>query len=97
MTKPIDQIKWTELVDGAIVIEKGNASAYKTGSWRSSRPIVNKKECIKCAVCWIFCPEGCIHQDAEGYYLPDLDYCKGCGICVKECTVGCITMIDEEE
>ena len=97
MTKPIDQITWKELVDGAIVTEKGNARTYKTGSWRSSRPVVNRKICIHCAVCWIFCPEGCIYQTEEGYYTADLDYCKGCGICPRECPVGCITMVDEEE
>lgn len=26
----------------------------------------------------------------------DLDYCKGCGICVKECPTSCIEMASEE-
>ncbi len=26
----------------------------------------------------------------------DLDYCKGCGICVKECPTHCIEMVTEE-
>jgi len=26
----------------------------------------------------------------------DLDYCKGCGICVRECPTKCIEMIEEE-
>ncbi len=26
----------------------------------------------------------------------DLDYCKGCGICVQECWTQCIKMVEEE-
>ena len=39
----------------------------------------------------------------EGREAPQLfpscnfDYCKGCGICPRECWTGCIHMVDEEE
>jgi Pyruvate/2-oxoacid:ferredoxin oxidoreductase delta subunit len=29
-------------------------------------------------------------------YLIDLDYCKGCGMCVHECPSGAIQMFPEE-
>ena len=29
-------------------------------------------------------------------YLIDLDYCKGCGLCVAECPSGAIQMVPEE-
>jgi pyruvate ferredoxin oxidoreductase delta subunit len=35
--------------------------------------------------------------DAEGYFISDLYYCKGCGICSKECPTRAITMVVEEE
>jgi pyruvate ferredoxin oxidoreductase delta subunit len=28
--------------------------------------------------------------------MADLDYCKGCGICVRECPTHCITLVPEE-
>jgi Pyruvate/2-oxoacid:ferredoxin oxidoreductase delta subunit len=28
-------------------------------------------------------------------YLIDLDYCKGCGLCVSECPSGAIQMVPE--
>ncbi|GAG32451.1 unnamed protein product, partial [marine sediment metagenome] len=38
-------------------------------------------------------PESAIKTDPEGYgYIPDMDYCKGCGICVNECPRGAMEM-----
>jgi len=82
---------------GGVVYEPGNAARYKTGDWRSQRPVWNKERCIKCAMCSMFCPEGCIGPDSEGYYEADLYYCKGCGICARECWTQAITMVEEEE
>ena len=94
MAKKIDEYSWQEIPEGAVVLEPGNATSYKTGDWRTLRPQVNFEACIKCAVCWSFCPEGCIFETGNGYFVADLDYCKGCGICAKECYTGCITMVE---
>jgi Pyruvate/2-oxoacid:ferredoxin oxidoreductase delta subunit len=32
----------------------------------------------------------------DGYFLPDFDYCKGCGICAYECPAHAIRMVTEE-
>ena len=92
-----DSYTWKDIEVGAIVTEAGSASYYKTGDWRSARPIVDKTKCIKCGICYIYCPEGCIRQDEYGYFAGDLYYCKGCGICATECWTRAITMIEEEE
>jgi len=97
VAKPMDKIAWQELEIGAAVFEVGNAREYKTGSWRSLRPVVNKNQCIRCGVCWLFCPDMSIVRAPEGHFEANLDYCKGCGICAKECPVGCISMVSEEE
>ena len=91
------EMTWKDVEIGAIVTEPGNASQYKTGDWRSQRPTYEFKNCIKCALCQIFCPEGCIFQNDEGKFEADMYYCKGCGICAKECPTGVITMVEEEE
>lgn len=97
MAKSEDQITWKELEVGCAVSEPGNASTYKTGDWRSLRPIVDKTRCIRCGVCYIFCPDMAITKDEEGYFEADLYYCKGCGICMQECITGCISMVEEGE
>jgi pyruvate ferredoxin oxidoreductase delta subunit len=86
---------WKEYNTGGIVFEPGNARSFKTGSWRSLKPIWDNSKCIKCGVCYLFCPEGCISEDKDGYFVADLDYCKGCGICAHECWPSAITMIEE--
>ena len=97
MSKREDELTWRDLITGSIVTEPGNASQYQTGTWRSQRPLFDNKKCIKCGLCYIYCPEGCIEQDAEGYFKANLFYCKGCGICARECWPEAITMIEEEE
>ncbi len=97
MPKPMEQYVWEEIPVGAVVLEPGSAKEYKTGDWRSQRPVVDQSQCIKCAVCWIYCPDAAIQRAEDGFYLADLNYCKGCGICAQECLTGCITMVEEEK
>ena len=97
MAKSESELTWKDLEIGCIVTEPGNARQYQTGAWRSQRPTYDFKKCIKCGICQLFCPEGCIRQNNEGYYEANLFYCKGCGICAKECWPKVITMVEEEE
>jgi 2-oxoacid:acceptor oxidoreductase gamma subunit (pyruvate/2-ketoisovalerate family)/2-oxoacid:acceptor oxidoreductase delta subunit (pyruvate/2-ketoisovalerate family) len=66
----------------------------KTGAWRSQRPVKSDEKCTDCALCWFYCPEGCIAKD--GFEI-DYTYCKGCGICAAECNLGAIVMERESE
>jgi pyruvate ferredoxin oxidoreductase delta subunit len=86
---------WQDITPGCMVFRPGSARDYHTGSWRARKPVNDNKKCIKCGICYIFCPEGCISQDVDGYFVADLDYCKGCGICAHECWPGAIKMVEE--
>ena len=96
MVRSESELTWKDLEIGSIVTEPGSASQYQTGGWRSQKPIHNFDKCIKCGMCYIFCPEGCIDQNNEGYFEANLFYCKGCGICARECWTRAITMVEEE-
>ena len=96
MSKAINEITWKDLEPGCVVLEPGNARAYRTGDWRTAgHPKVDVESCVKCGQCFIFCPDMAIEGTGEGYFLPNLYYCKGCGICAHECPVKCIEMVAE--
>ncbi|WP_028322920.1 4Fe-4S binding protein [Desulfatiglans anilini] len=86
-----------DLEVGCVVSQPGNARFYRTGDWRSFRPVVDRAKCIGCGVCYLLCPDMAIRRRADGTFEADLYYCKGCGICAAECFTGCIQMVPEEE
>ena len=92
-----DKLTWKDMEVGNIVIEAGSASFRRTGDWQSERPVLDNEYCIKCGLCWIYCPDAAIGLSQDGYYESNLYYCKGCGICANSCPAGAITMIEEEE
>jgi len=64
-----------------------------TGTWRTIRPVLDRDRCIRCYMCWKFCPDMSMVVEKEGDYpYVDLDHCKGCGICSNECPRGAIRM-----
>lgn len=79
--------------EGAVINEPGSTVKNKTGNWRIFRPIRDKKKCIKCGICWMFCPDMAIDTNFNVNY----DYCKGCGVCNVECPFKAIKMVKEEK
>ncbi len=50
--------------------------------------------CISCDNCYNYCPDLAVKRVADGYEV-DGDYCKGCGMCVRECPTGSMEMVEE--
>lgn len=60
---------------------------------REARRCFNCGSCTDCGNCFVFCPDVSIRKDPGGFgYEVNLDYCKGCGICVQECPRGAMTL-----
>ncbi len=97
MAKTDAVMGWKSLDLGCVVRQPGSSRVFKTGDWRSQRPIVDKEKCIKCGLCWIYCPDLAVVPAEDGYYEINLDYCKGCGICAKQCPKDAISMVLEED
>ena len=53
--------------------------------------------CFSCDNCYGVCPDNAVIKlgDPGALYEIDLDFCKGCGICVAECPCGAIEMVPE--
>ncbi|HRG71028.1 MAG TPA: 4Fe-4S binding protein, partial [Thauera aminoaromatica] len=45
------------------------------GDWRSFRPVVDRDKCVKCAVCWLYCPVQCVEEHAAWFDF-DMKTCK---------------------
>ncbi len=88
-----------------IPIADVSSRANHTDSWRILRPDIDYSRCIRCMICWKFCPDNAINvSESSEIKSPnervarleapviDMDYCKGCGICANECPEKCIEM-----
>jgi len=86
---------WKEIPIGGVILDGGNSTRNKTGSWRAFRPVVDSEKCINCMQCVINCPDMAIKVKEGKRTKTDLDFCKGCGICAEICPVKCIKMEEE--
>ncbi len=99
-----------KITRGVVITEPGSTSLEETGSWRTYRPEIRYEKCIRCMICWTYCPEPAIEKkEGENYPVanPKLvkmpvpvinyNYCKGCGICVNECPTKAIDFVREEK
>ncbi len=98
---------WTEVTPGGIVREPGSTLRLDKNGWRVEKPVIDPEKCVRCRLCWIYCPDTAILEVEEPYtnskgrtfkltYKVDYDRCKGCGICAEECPVDAIEMVPEE-
>ena len=82
---------------GATIPEAGNSVQNTTGGWRISTPVLDSDKCSLCMLCYFYCPDASIMIGKGNSVGVDLDHCKGCGICAKECPAGAMTMVPEKE
>jgi len=84
---------WEEITPGGTVFVAGNAREFKTGTWRSEKPIFIDEKCTQCGLCFPVCPDDSIpvnkEQKREDF---DYDMCKGCGVCADVCPFNAIIM-----
>ena len=51
--------------------------------------------CFECDNCFGVCPDNAVVKHEDNTYEFNYDFCKGCGICVRECPCGAIEMVPE--
>jgi pyruvate ferredoxin oxidoreductase delta subunit len=89
------------------VAPPGGSMVYKTGAWRTNKPVFKHDTCNGCRGCELVCPEGCVQENPDKKHMVeklkreiadrdfDPDFCKGCGMCANECPVNDIDMVPE--
>lgn len=50
--------------------------------------------CTFCDNCFQYCPDMAVRRAAGGYAIA-AEYCKGCGLCVRECPTGSLALREE--
>lgn len=76
---------WKDMAEGNLIDCPATAMEYKTGTWRTFRPVWIKENCIHCKLCWLYCPDMAIKLENDKMAGFIYDYCKGCGTCAKIC------------
>ena len=90
-------VGWKDITPGGTITSAGNAELFKTGDWRSMKPIWIKDKCKQCLLCYPVCPDTAILIDDEGKRIDfDYDHCKGCGVCVEVCPFNAIEFEEEK-
>ena len=89
------KLPWSKTPIAGVIFDAGSSVEYRTGDWRvTKKPVIDQKKCIKCFMCWIFCPDSAIIRTEKGV-SEDYEHCKGCAICAEECPVDAISMVSE--
>lgn len=88
-------VSWKDITPGGTISDAGNAADFRTGDWRSERPVWLQDKCKQCLICVPVCPDSSILVKDGKRTDFDFDHCKGCGVCAKACPFGAIEMKEE--
>ncbi len=92
-----DSVTWEDISPGGTIFESESAKEFKTGDWRSKKPVWIVEKCTQCMLCPPVCPDSSIPVNKEGKREDfDYDHCKGCGVCVDVCPFSAIDFVSEE-
>ena len=65
MTNINSKTPMEEMTIGGDIYQAGNAMEFKTGDWRSARPIFLSEKCKQCGLCFPVCPDNAIPVNKE--------------------------------
>ncbi len=75
-----------DMTIGGNIYEAGNARNFKTGDWRSVKPVYIEEKCKQCGLCFPVCPDDAIPVTPDKKRTDfNYDACKGCMVCAKVC------------
>ena len=101
--EPAKASRWVDLKvqdsrNSSAAIFKIKTSAYSpTGTWRTSRPVLESVKCRRCLLCYVSCPDSSISLTDEHYPEIDYEHCKGCLLCAAICPAKAISVEPEKK
>lgn len=60
MTEINSKTPMEKLTEGGTIYTAGNAREFKTGDWRSTKPVYLSEKCKQCGLCFPVCPDDAI-------------------------------------
>ena len=86
-----------ELVRRQSTFQEVVAGLDESTALAEARRCLSCGNCFSCDNCFGVCPDNAVLKtdDPAAPYAFDLDYCKGCGMCVAECPCGAIELVPE--
>jgi pyruvate ferredoxin oxidoreductase delta subunit len=78
------------------LLEQNKGKPFRSEDRPEWTPEWDRDKCIRCGLCYVYCPDGAVYRTDDGFFDVDGDKCKGCGICHRECWFGAISMVEEE-
>ena len=97
MTKPEDKLTWKDIEIGLLPPNRAAPASIRPATGVPAGRPMNFRNVSNALSARPFVRKAAIKPNKEGYYEADLYYCKGCGICAKECPKKVITMVEEKE
>lgn len=91
-----ERISWQKITPAGTV-DAGSAKQFKTGDWRTERPVLLEEKCRQCLLCVPVCPDTSIPVKDKKRLGFDMMHCKGCGICSEVCPFDAIVMEPENK
>lgn len=90
-------VNWKDITPGGTISHAGNAELFKTGDWRSMKPVWRQDKCKQCLLCYPVCPDTSVlvNKDTGKMMGFDYDHCKGCGVCAEVCPFDAIGFVEE--
>ncbi|MBC8259746.1 MAG: FAD-dependent oxidoreductase [SAR324 cluster bacterium] len=90
----IQKIEILKRLQGFLEVDNGFS---ETNAKKEASRCFHCGVCTDCDNCYVYCPDVAIEKNnsQKGGYTINLDYCKGCGVCVYECPRSAMIMEKE--
>jgi 2-oxoacid:acceptor oxidoreductase delta subunit (pyruvate/2-ketoisovalerate family) len=85
-----------DMVRRRTTFEEVHAGLDEATAQLEARRCLSCGNCFECDNCFGICPDNAVIKLGPGKrFRFDYDFCKGCGLCAKECPCGAIDMVPE--